>query len=65
MKYIPTTGSLSLPVRLHIHIYTSSEDVLRARLRTLGVEEYRFTLENGELRPDFACSYVTDLSSQE
>ena len=48
MKYIPSTGSYS---RARSELFRDNtgvlDDILRARLRTVGVEEYRMTLESG------------------
>jgi hypothetical protein len=48
LSYRPPYHSLLLDVlKFLIHFLIFSEDVLRARLRTIGAQEYRFFLETG------------------
>jgi hypothetical protein len=49
--YVPTNGKLSVGMNCWYGLNTaipSTEDVLRARLKTLGVSEHRFVMEARE-----------------
>lgn len=49
---------LSFPYDLHALIpHAATDDIVRARLRTIGVEEYKFTMETASqsYQPLFVC----------
>ena len=49
--YVPTDGALSVDVNCGYELTTAVpliEDVLKARLKTLGISEHRFVMESRE-----------------
>ena len=56
IRYIPTEGTSSPWFARFISLNeTKPDDILRARLRTFGVEEYRLTMESGTLIAFLCC----------
>lgn len=59
LSYTPTTGCDSF-VFWFLLLIDYTEDILRARLRTLGVEEHRLTMETGKLLWQFSTKWMAD-----